>query len=981
MIGSEVIIEGLRLDVMEGMDFSFNYSVADIRQPDKRQTEFSKTVKCPATANNNRLFGHVFSVTIANPFDPSQPNVGVNFNPNKKADAQVLHNSIPVMSGSVQLRKVTVTDGLMSYEVVFIGKLLEIFGAWGDRKMNEVTDGGARVIDLSDLDHALTDVVQAASWTAPVGQGYVYPLIDYGRNFIVDSQGRRTYKIIDLRPAIYVRELWDRCFAFAGATYEGTFFDGTLFDRLIMPWTKGFELSAEDIEERTINAIRITNRELFPAPTPALGYLYDMEQTTFDPSSQYNTSTSEITIANNSTYKISGQIQTSATKITSGAITGQTDFTVKMFVNGSLTFSTQVQIPLPASADPNGTTVFGTAAFTFPDIVLAIADVVVIRYDVPLGNPFLNNNIQLLSGSDLEVVPSNEELAFGDNVVMNYGMPDISIKDFITSIIKMFNLYVTPHPAIEDRYIFETRDVYYSQGVIRDWTKKMARDKPIDITPMGLLAGREYLYAYKEDGDYYNERHQKNYGRTYGSRLLDVDNDFVPERRDTEVEFSPTPLSNDVASSRIIPRIYDADISEGRNPTSTNPRILYYGGLLASVPTWRHGLTGSYLSTYPYAGHWDNPINPTLDLNWGISQEYYYQPNGATGPVQISNNNLFKAYHERQFLELSNKDSKLITAMFHLTALDIEALDFRDTILIDQTYYRLNKVMDYNPFKHGLTKVELFKAADITVSNPVAKSLGDVGMIGNEKAGKTPNDIKTNGNQYEPFQGKVIGSNNTVSKEAVGFFVQGDNNVVSASRNVTVIGSGNFIAAGADNVKLINTDNVAVNQSNVTYINGNNVTEGTAYLNSFDTTSATTATTTEEVLHSYTLPANTIAGNRGMRVRATWTSAANANTKTFRIKLNGVTIYDSSAAVPTDTAPNNGRIHTDFIIQRNGNTTGKVQGVATISTTGTSPVAVGVGQLTGLNWRNDQTVEFIGQNGTSSANDIVLQAVIIDAIR
>jgi len=823
MIGSEVIIEGLRLDVMEGMDFSFNYSVADIRQPDKRQTEFSKTVKCPATANNNRLFGHVFSVTIANPFDPSQPNVGVNFNPNKKADAQVLHNSIPVMSGSVQLRKVTVTDGLMSYEVVFIGKLLEIFGAWGDRKMNEVTDevdqngDPIRVIDLSDLDHALTDVVQAASWTAPVGQGYVYPLIDYGRNFIVDSQGRRTYKIIDLRPAIYVRELWDRCFAFAGATYEGTFFDGTLFDRLIMPWTKGFELSAEDIEERTVNARSSVDIDMFDNTVSVgsdLTQVVILDDAFDNPFTQYDTATGEFTLAFSGTYQYNGALIVEVERTSLGVTTGTFNIGIQVLKNGTVESNNITTVSLPANTV--GASTVSICSYNSQELNLAIGDVVTVRYsgDAATINAILTeSDIRLVTGSTSSQVNEGGELAFGDTVRLNFGMPDISIKDFITSIIKMFNLYVTPHPAIEDRYIFETRDVYYSQGVIRDWTKKMARDKPIDITPMGLLAGREYLYAYKEDGDYYNERHQKNYGRTYGSRLLDVDNDFVPERRETEVEFSPTPLGNDVSSSRIIPRIYDADISDGQNPTDTNVRILYYGGLLASIPTWRHGLTGSYLSAYPYAGHWDNPINPTLDLNWGISQEYYYQPNGATGPVQISNNNLFKAYHERQFLELSNKDSKLITAMFHLTALDIEALDFRDTILIDQTYYRLNKVMDYNPFKHGLTKVELFKAADITVSNPVAKSLGEVGMIGGEKAGKTPNDIKTNGNQYEPFQGKVVGSNNTVSKEAVGFFVQGDNNVVSASKNVTLIGSNCFVAAGVENVTAIGVNGISITES------------------------------------------------------------------------------------------------------------------------------------------------------------------------
>lgn len=1009
------------------MTFSFNYSVSDIREPDKRQTEYSKTVTCPGTANNNELFGHVFSVTIANPFDPNTANVGVNFNPNKKADAQVLHNSIPVMSGSMQLRKVKVTEGQIEYEVVFIGKLLEIFGAWGDRKMDEVTDDvdaqgnpiQKRIIDLSDLNHNLLNSNTVASWTSPIGQGYVYPLIDYGfdSNLWI-GQGVKAYRGDHMRPAVYVRELWNRCFEFADATYEGMFFNTGLFDRLVIPFSTGFRLSDEERADRWV----LANSEIEYLPHRSgnawnsnyINFLFGSgpaglvapqtvaqdinNQYTQTPTAPAQPVTQTFIPDFNGVYVVDGNVTLGKIRTGTGSLTGPFNIEFKLFINSTEVQSVEANYGGGAGAFTNiGAERVTEIPFTFQAQQINAGDVVTVSYVLTQADwDYLNNDhdtaflprseSQGWNGTFIQFRAINEEPFYGDPLNMNDGIPDITIKDFITSIIKMFNLYVTPHPTIENRYIFETRDVYYSQGIIRDWTYKMARDKVIDITPMGLLAGREYLYTYAEDGDYYNERYQNNYGRTYGSRLLDVDNDFVPDRRETSIVFSPTPLANDGNSNRIIPRIYDSDISEGAKPSDTNVRILYYAGLIPSIPNWslRDPITNAdtLYSTYPYAGHWDNPITPTLDLNWGVAQEYYYQPNGATGQIQITNNNLFKAYHERQFLELSDKDSKLVTAMFNLTAADIEALDFRDTILIDQTYYRLNKVLNYNPFKPDvLTKVELFKAGDIAVANPVAKSISDVGMIGGEKAAKAPTKILTNGNQFEPFQGKVTGSNNTVSLEAVGFMIQGDGNNVGATQNVTIIGSGNYVAAGANNVKLINTNNVAVSQSNVTYLNGTNVTDGTSLLDSFALSAATTAVVTEEVLHSYTLAGHAIPAAKAVRVRASWTTATNANTKTVRIKMNGQTIYDSSAAVPTDTAPNNGRILAEFVIIRNGNTTGRAQGMATISTTGTSPVAVGTGNVTGLDWRNDQTIEITGQNGTASANDIVLQAVTIEQMQ
>jgi hypothetical protein len=833
MIGTEVIVEGgHRLDVFEGLDFSFNYSVSDIREPDKRQTEYTKTIKCPGTSNNNTLFGNLFEADIANPFDPNIDNIGVNFNPNKKASVQVLQNSLPVLDGSMQLRRISVTDGRIEYEVVFIGRLIDLFGVWGDRKMNEVeldANGDPKyIIDLSEFDHALTDTVQAASWSATVGDGYVYPLIDYGRTtLLIDSNGRRTYPIIDLRPAVYVRTLWDKIFELAGATYAGgilnnTQADGFDFDRLIIPWTAGFELSEIDIEERTIYADRGTDKTLFTTSTE----IYDMDAAPVNPLSQYDTGTDEFTLDNSSTYVFEGTLYATATRIAPGSSTGTAPVFIDMYINGVFAFTTGFcQIDLPDNPSI-GQVATSACSWVSSEVVLNAGDVVQFKYTIDPGQLILLNGeftTTLDSGSFVQCKPVNTELAVGDTVTLNFGLPDITIKEFFLSIVKMFNLYMVPDKTVADLYHFYTRDEFYGSGQLRDWTYKLDRSQAIDITPMGLLSGREYVYTYSDDGDYYNSRYYSNYGRVYGTRQLDIDNDFVPARRESEVVFSATPLVNDGASARIIPKIYDEDISEGAKVADANIRILYYGGLLDGVIAWRHGLTGTYYNDYPYAGHWNNPITPTLDINFGLSFEYYYQGNGATGPLTFTNNNLFKAYHERQFLEIASKDSKLITAMFLLTPLDIHQLDFRDTILIDQTYYRLNKVINYNPFKSGLTKVELFKAGDISFKGAESVAEGSGKALGSgkleEKAPNANGKTLLNGNQFEPFQGKVIGSGNVVSPNATGFFVQGDGNTVGASKNVTLIGSNCIVANGVQNVTAIGVQGVTISKSD-TVING-----------------------------------------------------------------------------------------------------------------------------------------------------------------
>jgi hypothetical protein len=274
--------------------------------------------------------------------------------------------------------------------------------------------------------------------------------------------------------------------------------------------------------------------------------------------------------------------------------------------------------------------------------------------------------------------------------------------------------------------------------------------------------------------------------------------------------------------------------------------------------------------------------------------------------------------------------------------------------------------------------VELFKSGDISFKGAESVAEGSGKALGSgkleEKAPNANGKTLLNGNQYEPFQGKVIGSNNVVSPNATGFFVQGDGNTVGASKNVTLIGSNCTVANGVQNVTAIGVQGITITESNVTLSDS-----FCKLLDTFSGTAATTAVTIEETLFSYDLPAIVQTGE-AVRLVASWRTAANANTKTMRLRVNGQVIYDSSAALPTDTAPNNGRILAEFELVRTGATTGRVQGTATINAAGTT-VALGIGDVTGLDWSTTQVVTVTGQNGTASANDIELQVVTITQMK
>ena len=846
---AEILIEGRRLDVMKGLDFSFNYSIADIRDPNKRSTNYSKTIKCPSTKNNDALFGQIWSVNISNAYNANDTNIETNFNPNKKAQALVVQDGVTVMSGVVQLRAVTIQNGVYNYEVVFIGKLIDFFSAIGKSKLRD--------IDFTDLNHVYDRPTIIASWS---NNTYTYPMLDYGDDYDY-LNGLKVYRVTQFRPALYAKEIWDRVFSFAGFSYTSSFLTSSPFTNLVVPFS-GEQIFADDAATNlrkfraslSAPSDPITQGDFVTAfPNRTLVVIPDDDSTgeNFDTGNNYSTSSGSYTVPNDGLYGFDFSASMRLNRLifdSRRAYTGQLNIKVRinkldLSLNSTVIAESVQSFSIGQNPPTYDQTI--TVSTTAEEQLLLDGEQITVRVEVDftdliatdptLGNIAIDGQLILgdfnltLETATVSSNPSNI-LFEGDTVPMNSVVPDMTIEEFVMSIIKMFNLYVTIDELNENNLIIETRDQYYSSGVTRDWTYKLARDKKTEIKPIGLLSAKVYEYKYKEDSDYYNERFQTSYDEPYGTRRYEVDNDFLTNKKEVEISFAPTPLNIDGNSNRFVSRIYDSDISEGAKPTEAKPRILYFENK-QSNPDWlfRSDITGadSTILQYPYAGHLDDPITPTLDINFGIPDELFYQQNANTGTLQYTNANLFNLYHSAHIEEVTDKDSKVLTGYFYLEPLDIQKLDFRDQIVIDNSYWRINKVSDYNPFKEGLTKVELIKVLEPKTLETETFTFGIVETIGNAETQEykpTNNRRFKNRNQYNPVQGKVHGRGNTISQQAFNFKVIGDNNFIGDSaKNVSIIGSSNYVSSGIENVVIINSDNQEVTESNTTIIDGKRI--------------------------------------------------------------------------------------------------------------------------------------------------------------
>jgi hypothetical protein len=293
---------------------------------------------------------------------------------------------------------------------------------------------------------------------------------------------------------------------------------------------------------------------------------------------------------------------------------------------------------------------------------------------------------------------------------------NIKSLDIFNNIIKMYNLYIDVNQRDPNLLIVETRDKFYT-GEFLDWSQKLDISQPVIQDPL-VQKWSNVRLTHKEDKDLYNTDYKDNYNKLYGEYNFITGNEYTNEEQLIETTFSPTPVfANDNLRSVVYPVILTEGASSNRNEfVGSNMRILQHSPIKLE-PTLGNDyikIDGVTFSYYPYAGHFDKPLEGNSDLNFGMPDKIYFDLN------KINNNNLFELYWRKMLEELTDKDSRLVTAYFYLTPEDIYDFSFRKLIKVDSlssdtiNYFKVNKI-EYDATRRGSYKVELIKARDFNL--------------------------------------------------------------------------------------------------------------------------------------------------------------------------------------------------------------------------------------------------------------------------
>jgi hypothetical protein len=810
------------LDVKEGTSFPLNFSIGDIRDISKRTGSFSKTITLVGNSNNNNLLNHYYDINIQ----------AGTFNINTITNCDVLQNGIPVMINAtlqlINIKKTQVTgayEQMVEYEVLIKENRGTFFS---DISNKYLTD-----LDFSDLDHYVDAYVVIDSFNNTVANGYKYVM-----PFNIDT----TYQFNWFKPAIYAELYFDRIFAAAGYSYTWDGLADANFDKLLIPYNGDQNIvdwtDAKVVAEKAAFSELKTQTILGTANWTALTQL-PMEardlttgwSETLDAQNLFNTTNGQYTTpqwvgvgsGESYIYEVSMAGELFLNFNTSVRLYPDGTAAYRVFLRVKVQGFGNVKCYLPDLIYDDDVNYFATPTvtslgtfnhvFTFNATTDGLGgggidfnDIQIMQIGVDVLNTFsVSGDVyntfvywQPQTGTtpqtpniDLNITSFDVTIRPSDNIPLNSGIttmntfiPDkIKQSDFIKSIFLMYNLYVTEDPNSETNLILLHRDEYYDSGKAVDWTNLLMKDKDQSVIFIPELNNKKLRLTHKADTDSPNKVYTDVTREIYGQVEVTFENEYVKGIDVKETIFSPTPVQ---------PTVFGAflPLLNGAAP-KTNLRILFDNGELTAQDVNILSGYDSIIATggkYPYLSHFGgaDPLNPTFDINFAECQFYYYQV------AQNTNNNLYNSYWRRTVAQING--GKLLTAYFYLRENDIQLMELNDKIRIDNSWWSINKVIDYNANNLQPTKVELISLeTEIDLppffggpSTPVGPGDGDQITSIMQQYNDSTNVTTNNRNSIILGSGNVVGDG--LRALVVGDGLTVENNGI-ATTNLTVTGT------------------------------------------------------------------------------------------------------------------------------------------------------------------------------------------------
>ena len=616
-------------------------NIADIS---KVFTDVSLSFSVPASPINNSIFQHFYE---------SDVDASVDHSIKRKAYIEI--DLTPFRTGKISLEKSNVKKGVAnSYQITFYGDLLSLKDKFGEDKLSDIKE-------LNDYSHeyTATEVYNRITDDA-VDYDVRYPLISWKNLWQISGVG--TYDITqnanpifynELFPAIKVQKVLSAIETKYGVTFSGSWLTDLRFTQCFLllknVLNKSYVTSPLNVDILTFSPAGAAT--FFNTTNGTLNY-------------NYIESVSGVTIIPNSLFH--------QTTIRVGSISSATvTYWVDIFING--TYSNTI------TGFGNTTTTYNVLSQQNIDglqstITAQIRASENITFNARFGyvqsyNYYDAFDVVTFGQTTYSTTASTQ--TFSGNVDLATLAPEIKVADFLSGIIREFNL--TCFGTSVDNFTLQPLDEWYNSGAIVDITEHTDIDS-IDVDRIKLY--KKISFRYQESESFMNKNFKSLFFRDYGNTNTSYDYDGA--EYSVEVPFE----------NLMFNKFTGTDLQVGYHLNETfqsyvpKPTLLYMYDQKPCTFKFYNGTTHVTVSDYMPFGQ-DALIQGTnYSLNFSADQSTLLN-------VPIANS-LFGVYYFGYLTNLYNLKNRLINVKTVLPISLLTNLNLNDRIIIRDKRYIIN---------------------------------------------------------------------------------------------------------------------------------------------------------------------------------------------------------------------------------------------------------------------------------------------------
>jgi hypothetical protein len=718
------------LDLYGDIPIKINKSIAEIQDISKRNSDLSIGLTLPGSKKNNRFFEMFYNVDTQSLY----------FDPTKRVNCDVLLDDQSYFKGYLRLNKINVLNSKVEYDVTLYSTVGNLFGEIGNNLLQD--------LDFDDTEYTFNHTFTTTGVTTLFGASnfykdseypytYFYPVVhngyEYSGNTInfsgitsgqtrlytstspigsfptytaATSAGVEEYRINSplyglrdnqLKPALNIWSLIKLIFKTYGYTIKSDFMN--------TPWIKSLYLYGYFSYEGTKFGWKINNIQELPLDGVEV-------------------------------YYGSGSLGIPGKAVVVKRGTG---------IPCYCTEDISVTVPLfPALVVEQGTILAGTTGFTY-------------SYTGTGANP----DFPTAYGPNGEVVGRSLRLSYnpksvGDSAQYSNGdavsfdlVIDQNIKqiDLLSSIAKKFNLVFIPDPEITNQIIVEPYDYYIGTGQIFDWTPMLSWDKGFTVEPAQNFIESSLLLTDLEDGDEGNREFKNRVNRIYGRNIVYNPTDFKSQEKKIDTIFSPQlirrwddniglPLGINYSATSDIDKV-DNQVRWSYKGVKTKPKLFYWVGTanpFIDDVNEVYSTTGTSVNTYTVKVQPSNFTGVTTVGEERIPVVSHTMPLGLADNEKINNDSLsilfnselpvdigvqtyntytendtYNTFYRTRINNIYNPNTRIVSGYFDLKYSDIQNFQWNDVIKINEQYFTINKISEFNLTNRELTKVELIQ--------------------------------------------------------------------------------------------------------------------------------------------------------------------------------------------------------------------------------------------------------------------------------